>query len=257
MNALPIPRPIAKQARKIVGKKAVCGPTVLNRTRPDDRARHPADAAPAAAPKRSTSRAVMPRDRIATVIVHGRNAAPVCERAVMADVLEVQRAEEERRVHAGDQKAADEAWPSEPPQAQDPQRHDRVLDPASSATKAAIRTARQRAEAEHLRRAPAVVGRLDDRVDRAHQRGRYQQRAEPVDAVREPADPRRQGSAPGRARTRAAPIGRLTKNIQCQLRVWVSTPPASRPSEPPATDDEHVGAHRAGALGGLGKLGRR
>ena len=34
MNALPMPRPIAKQARKIVGKKAVSGPTVANRSSP-------------------------------------------------------------------------------------------------------------------------------------------------------------------------------------------------------------------------------
>ena len=34
MNALPMPKPIAKQARKIVGKNAVSGPTVLNSSRP-------------------------------------------------------------------------------------------------------------------------------------------------------------------------------------------------------------------------------
>ena len=34
----------------------------------------------------------------------------------------------------------------------------------------------------------------------------------------------------------ATPIGRLTKNTQCQLSASVSNPPASRPSEPPATD---------------------
>ena len=34
----------------------------------------------------------------------------------------------------------------------------------------------------------------------------------------------------------AMPIGRLTKKTQCQLSAWVSTPPASRPSEPPATE---------------------
>ena len=34
----------------------------------------------------------------------------------------------------------------------------------------------------------------------------------------------------------AAPIGRLTKKTQCQLSASVSTPPASRPREPPATD---------------------
>ena len=34
----------------------------------------------------------------------------------------------------------------------------------------------------------------------------------------------------------AAPIGRLTKKIQCQLIAWVRIPPSSSPSEaPPAT----------------------
>ena len=30
------------------------------------------------------------------------------------------------------------------------------------------------------------------------------------------------------------PIGTLMKKIQCQLMDWVSTPPTSRPTEPPA-----------------------
>ena len=32
----------------------------------------------------------------------------------------------------------------------------------------------------------------------------------------------------------ATPIGMLMKKIQCQLIAWVSTPPASRPTVPPA-----------------------
>jgi hypothetical protein len=32
----------------------------------------------------------------------------------------------------------------------------------------------------------------------------------------------------------ATPTGMLMKKIQCQLIAWVSTPPASRPIEPPA-----------------------
>ena len=31
------------------------------------------------------------------------------------------------------------------------------------------------------------------------------------------------------------PIGTFTKKIQCQLRNWVSTPPANSPMEPPPT----------------------
>ena len=48
---------------------------------------------------------------------------------------------------------------------------------------------------------------------------------------------------PGRAstseRTASAvtmPIGTLTKKIQCQSMAWVKAPPASRPTDPPATD---------------------
>jgi hypothetical protein len=32
----------------------------------------------------------------------------------------------------------------------------------------------------------------------------------------------------------AIPIGTFTKKIQCQLIAWVSTPPTSRPTAPPA-----------------------
>jgi hypothetical protein len=42
-------------------------------------------------------------------------------------------------------------------------------------------------------------------------------------------------SACPRARV-ARPIGRLTKKTQCQLSAWVRRPPASRPTEPPATE---------------------
>ena len=46
---------------------------------------------------------------------------------------------------------------------------------------------------------------------------------------------RPRGRAGARARSAVAiPIGRLTKKIQCQLIDCVSTPPASRPIEPPA-----------------------
>ena len=77
MNALPIPSPMAKQARKIVGKKPVCGPTVLNTSRPTMALAIPA-VRTRSDPKRRTIHAVMPWERTATVIVHGRKAAPVC-----------------------------------------------------------------------------------------------------------------------------------------------------------------------------------
>ena len=53
----------------------------------------------------------------------------------------------------------------------------------------------------------------------------------------------------------ATPIGRLTKKTQCQLSAWVRIPPASRPSEPPATDTKtYALIARARSLG-LGELG--
>ena len=46
----------------------------------------------------------------------------------MADVLEVQRAQEEGRVHPRDEEASDHAGVDQAPEAKDAQRHDRVLD---------------------------------------------------------------------------------------------------------------------------------
>ncbi len=46
--------------------------------------------------------------------------------------------------------------------------------------------------------------------------------------------PGRSGTSRRAARIVATPIGRLTKKIQCQLIDWVSTPPATRPTDPPA-----------------------
>jgi hypothetical protein len=47
--------------------------------------------------------------------------------------------------------------------------------------------------------------------------------------------PLRSGTSLIAASAVTMPIGMLTKKIQCQLIVSVSTPPSSSPSEPPAT----------------------
>jgi hypothetical protein len=47
--------------------------------------------------------------------------------------------------------------------------------------------------------------------------------------------PLRSGTSLIAASAAATPIGMLTKKIQCQLIVSVSTPPSSSPIEPPAT----------------------
>ncbi len=45
--------------------------------------------------------------------------------------------------------------------------------------------------------------------------------------------PVRAGRSRSDSTTTAAPIGRLTRKIQCQLRKLVSTPPSSTPIDPP------------------------
>jgi hypothetical protein len=76
MNAVPRPKPIAKLAKKIVGKKAVSAPTVANSSSPATALDMPA-VSTRSGPNRVTSRAVMPCESTATVRVQGRNAAPV------------------------------------------------------------------------------------------------------------------------------------------------------------------------------------
>ena len=58
-------------------------------------------------------------------------------------------------VHPDDEESADQAGADQAAQAEDPQRHDRVLDPRLDATNAVIRTAASGAEAEHLRASPS------------------------------------------------------------------------------------------------------
>ena len=53
----------------------------------------------------------------------------------------------------------------------------------------------------------------------------------------------------------ATPIGRLTKKTQCQLSASVSSAAGEQAERAAGDGDEHVGAHRAGALGGLRELG--
>ena len=99
MNALPMPRPIAKQAKKIVGKNAVSGPDGGEQEQPGDGGRHARGQhaeRPEAVdqPRRDALREDRDGER------PGQERGAGLQRAVVADVLEVERAEEERRVHA-------------------------------------------------------------------------------------------------------------------------------------------------------------
>jgi len=91
------------------------------------------------------------------------------QRAVVPHVLEVQRAEKERRVHPGAEKRAHRARADEAAHPQDAQGHDRVVDSRLEGEEAGHQRDRQRAAAERLSRAPAMTGGLHDRVDPGHQ----------------------------------------------------------------------------------------
>ena len=80
--------------------------------------------------------------------------------------------------------------------------------------------------------APAVVGRLRDRVDEQREPGRDRDGAGDVRrglALRSGSRAR----TAARAGTRATPTGTLTKKIHSQPRYFVSTPPASTPTAAP------------------------
>ena len=189
-----------------------------------------------------------------TVTVHGQERQAGLQRAVVEHVLEVERAEEERRVHPGDEEAADDARADQAAQAQDAQRHDRVRDPRLEGQEGAHQRDREGPEAEHLGGAPAVAGRLHDRVDGGHQRDGDEHRAEPVDAVLESAavvggDQRlaqrdRRGADRKVDEEDPVPVQRLRQRA------------AGEQAERAAGDGrEHVGAHRLGAVAGRRELG--
>ena len=140
MNAVPMPKPIAKQAKKTVGKYAVSGPTVANSRSPAAAIAMPV-VRTGSGPNRVTSLVVMPWESDRDRERPRQEGRARLEGAVVANVLEVERAEEERRVHPRHEKAAHEARVDQAAHAQDAQRHDRVLMRASSARNAPMRTA--------------------------------------------------------------------------------------------------------------------
>ena len=114
----------------------------------------------------------------------GRNASPVCDRAVAEHALEVERAEEEGREHPGDQQAAHEARAHQLRRRRMRSGMIGLRDPRLEHEEGA-RAARARAPPKPsvCAESPAVFGRLHDRVDAEHRRDGDQHRAEPVDAV--------------------------------------------------------------------------
>ena len=103
----------------------------------------------------------------------------------------------------------------------------------STATKAAEQ-GRGAAEAERVRRAPAVLGRGDDGVDREHGGERDEQRAGHIEARAQPdAGPFLEEA--GAERDDHGADGEVDEEDPVPVdRLETMTPPSSRPSEPPA-----------------------
>ena len=185
----------------------------------------------------------------------GQERGAGLQRAVVADVLEVERAEEERRVHARDEEAPDEARVDQAAQAEDAQRHDRVLDARLEREERRHQHRGERADAEHRGRDPAVVGR-PGRSRRCALISEAVTSSEPSQSTPCPKPSPLSARISARPSTNVAtPIGRLTKKTQCQLSAWVSSAAGEQAERAAGDRDEHVRAHRAGALGGLGELG--
>ena len=88
-------------------------------------------------------------------------------------------------------------------------------------------------EAERLRRAPARVVGVDERVDEQRQAGGDRERARDVEAARRRVAALGAAAAARRTRRRAVTIGTLTNRTHSQPRPSVRTPPSSTPTAPP------------------------
>ncbi len=125
---------------------------------------------------------------------------------------------------------------------------------ASTVRKASHQRGRDGPEAEYRARAPAVRARLHDGVDGAHQRGRDQERSEPVDAgsralaciVGDQSATEGDGHhADGQVDEEdPVPAERLSEHS-----------PGEQAERSAGDGDEHVCAHRSGALARLRELG--
>ena len=92
----------------MVGKKLVCGPTVVSRARPATTVEHAGGQNADGAEAPDQPRGDAERQRGDSQRPRQEREAGL-QRAVVEDVLEVERAEEEGRVHAGDEEAPHDA----------------------------------------------------------------------------------------------------------------------------------------------------
>ena len=103
---------------------------------------------------------------------------------------------------------------------------------SSIATNAAISASASAQQPERLRRAPAGVVGVDQRVDQQRQAGGDRDRAGDVEVARAARCGSRAAGA-GRATAATMPIGTLTNRTHSQPAHSVSTPPSSTPTAPP------------------------
>ena len=196
-----------------------------------------------------------PWERTATVRVHGQERRAGLQRAVVAHVLEVERAEEERRVHPGDEQAADEAGVDEPARAEDAQRHDRMLDAGLEGDEGRHQHGRQRAHAEHVRRR-ASRGSSPRRSRRSRSASETVTSSEPSQSTRCSSPRPRSARMITRAAANVAmPIGEVDEEHPVPAQDLGEQAAGEQPERAAGDGDEHVRAHRPGTLRGLGELG--
>ena len=135
-----------------------------------------------------------------------------------------------------------------------PERHERRLGRATRCTRNEHqRDGRRASRPSVVRRRPAVLVAVDDRVDREHQRRRSPSPRRRRRAAGRRPRRARPAAAAARERRRATPIGTLTRKIQCQLSRSVRIAAEQHAEAAAAGRDEPEDAHRLRALGRLGE----
>ena len=185
-------------------------------------------------PMRGSSGVAMPAE-IMKPAVSGQVGEAGLDRRVAEDVLHVEAEEEEHRVEAGERDELGQVGGGEPLDPEDRERDERVAGACSLPTKAARMTAGGRELADRARRAPADLGRLDQRVDQQQHPGGDEDGAGEVEAARRRA-PRSRGDE--RERAEADEDG--------DRHVDVEDPAPAGPLGEHAAEDDAGGAGEAG-----------
>ena len=238
----PAPMPISTKAGKTLAKYEPSTPARLNQASPAAM-RSSAGSSTVRGPKRVIRRAENPRVITPIVMEIGRNAAPVASASNPRTRWRYSADEEEHP----SMPATASIWARFAPATS---RERRMPSRSSGFDAVAWRTTNATSSTKATK--PSAPGvRVDDRVDGEHQGRRHQHGARDVGA-RAPARGRSRAPADARPRrTRNTPIGTLTKKIQCQFSVSVSTPPSKQADRGARRADEPEDADRLRLLARL------